>query len=66
MTNSYVEVYLISQSGRLLVDPWKAMIGIEKEISQKEKESIKKLAKNEFKKIPQITQEVINEKLKIA
>jgi len=63
---TYVEVFLISQSGRLLIDPWKTIIGIEKELNKKEKNNLTKLVKKELKKIPKITNKIINRRIKIS
>lgn len=63
---TYVEVYLISQSGRLLIDPWKTIIGIEKKLNSKEKTSLIEFIKKEFKKIPKITHKIINKQIKIS
>lgn len=63
---SYVEVYLISQSGRLLNDPWKTTIGIERKLSIKEKESIENQVKEELEKIPQITNKILKKKFRIV
>lgn len=63
---AYTEVYLISQSGRLLKDPWKTVVGIEKNITSKEKEKITIDVKKELEKIPKITEEIIKKKFRIA
>ncbi len=63
---TYVEVFLISQSGRLLTDPWKTVVGVERELNEKEKNSLNKFIKEELKKIPNITNKIINRKLKVA
>ncbi|MDI3543733.1 MAG: S-adenosylmethionine synthetase [Candidatus Woesearchaeota archaeon] len=63
---TYVEVFLISQSGRLLIDPWKTVIGVERKLDEKEKDTLTKFVKEELKKIPEITKKIINRKLKIA
>jgi len=66
LVGAYTEVFLISQSGRLLIDPWKTVMGIEKDLSKKEIAKIEYLVRKELKKIPIITDEIIKSKYKIA
>jgi len=63
---TYSEVFLISQSGRLLIDPWKTVVGIEKELNKKERNNLKKFIKKELENIPKITSKLIKRQLKIA
>ncbi|MBU2589519.1 MAG: methionine adenosyltransferase [Nanoarchaeota archaeon] len=63
---TYSEVFLISQSGRLLIDPWKTIVGIEKELNKKEIDNLKKFIKKELNNIPQITNKLIKKQFKIA
>jgi S-adenosylmethionine synthetase len=63
---SYIEVYLISQSGRLLKDPWKTIVGIEKNLTSKEKEDLIFDVKKELEKIPRLTGKIIKKKFRIA
>jgi len=63
---SYIEVYLISQSGRLLKDPWKTIVGIEKNLTSKEKEDLIFDVRKELEKIPRLTGKIIKKKFRIA
>ncbi|MDD5376645.1 MAG: methionine adenosyltransferase [Candidatus Gracilibacteria bacterium] len=57
LTGSYVEVYLVSQSGRMLIDPWKTVVYIDKEnITNSE---LRSLIFEELRKIPDITQDFL-------
>lgn len=54
LTKASVQIFLISQSGRSLVDPWKTIVAInEKSINSKE---ILKIIQTELKAMPQLTQ----------
>jgi len=57
MTGSKVEVYLISQSGRTLIDPWKTVVVLKKNGVDSDK--VLKLVQEELKRIPSITDSVI-------
>ena len=64
LTGHYNEVYLISQSGRKLSDPWKVIVkgsGL-----SAEKGKIKEIIKDYLNSIPEITKEIINKKLKLV
>jgi S-adenosylmethionine synthetase len=51
------EVYLVSQSGRDLVDPWKASVFINE--SPTKQQSIKDFVEKEIRKIPQLTESLL-------
>lgn len=60
LTWSYTEVFLVSQSGRSLIDPWKTVVHIDsKFIWNKDLES---LILDELNNIPNITEEFLNGK----
>lgn len=63
---TYTEVFLISQSGRLLIDPWKTIIGIGTKLSEKKKNDLTLFIKKELKKIPRLTNKIIKKEFKIA
>ncbi|MBT3281365.1 hypothetical protein HN865_03635 [Candidatus Woesearchaeota archaeon] len=63
---SYVEVYLISQSGRLLIDPWKTVVGFEKNLTISQKKIIEKEIEKSLNSIPKITKNILNKKYRIA
>jgi len=63
---SYSEVFLISQSGRLLIDPWKTIIGVEKELTSREKSDLKEFLRRELNNLPEITKRLIKKEFKIA
>lgn len=54
----YVEVFLVSQSGRLLIDPWKTIIGIDEKTAFDE-EAMREIVKESLKEIPKITNELL-------
>jgi S-adenosylmethionine synthetase len=58
--NCYVEIFLVSQSGRLLIDPWKTVIGMNKKLNEEEKNNLTDLISRELEKIPNITGEILN------
>ena len=64
--DSYIEVYLISQSGRLLIDPWKTIIGINKHLNKKEKIELIEIVKKELKNIPKLTKKIIKKELNLS
>ncbi|MDP3992572.1 MAG: methionine adenosyltransferase [Nanoarchaeota archaeon] len=66
ISNSYVEVYLISQSGRLLTDPWKTIIGIEKQTNSKEKKKIIAQINKNLREIPKITKKILKNKFRMV
>ncbi len=57
---SYVEVFLVSQSGRLLIDPWKTVIGINKKLTWEERDLINRLVSQKLKDIPKITARILD------
>lgn len=57
LTGSYVEVYLVSQSGRKLIDPWKTVIYIDKENTTSPE--LRSLVYEELRKIPNITEDFL-------
>jgi S-adenosylmethionine synthetase len=65
-TKAYTEVFLLSQSGRLLVDPWRTIIGIEKDLKKEERIYLIKFIQKELERIPKITKRVVNLKIRIS
>lgn len=62
-TGNYVEVCLISQSGKLIIKPWATIVRIGGE--QEEKiDVLKKIVREELAEIPNITGEIIKQKIK--
>lgn len=57
------EVYLVSQSGRDLVDPWFSIIALPK--SCKHKKEINNLISAELSKIPELTQGLLEGKYRL-
>ena len=55
------EIFIASQSGRDLMDPWIVAINIPKGFSKKEE--LENFVKDEIKKIPMITKKVLNRKI---
>lgn len=61
LTQKYVEVYIISQSGRDLLNPWKTFITVENnEIKQ---EDIINIVEEELTNIPKIKDDLLKGKI---
>lgn len=58
----YNEVFLASQSGRDLLDPWITLIALPKGIDKKQ---IEKIVTHEIKNIPKITLNIVNNQIKL-
>jgi len=56
-TWSYTEVYLVSQSWRYLLDPWKTLVYTDK--SNLNNKKIYQIIESELNNIPQITEEFL-------
>ena len=56
------EVFLISQSGRDLLDPWVVLVNVPKGFALQKK--LENILKEEIKKIPSITDKVLSGKIK--
>lgn len=57
------EIFIASQSGRDLIDPWIVAINIPKGFSKKEE--LENFVKDEIKRIPIITKKVLNRKIRL-
>ncbi|MBU1110525.1 methionine adenosyltransferase [Patescibacteria group bacterium] len=57
------EVYLVSQSGRELIDPWKTCVVVDQGFIEIDK--LRKFIEAEHKKIPSITQGVLDQKYRL-
>jgi len=57
-TWEYTEVYLVSQSGRYLLDPWKILVFLDKKYVNDSK--IQKIIEKELSSIPSITEDFLN------
>ena len=57
------EVFIVSQSGRYLLDPWIIMVNIQNDFHKKD--VIEKLVLEEIKKIQSLTSKIINNKFKL-
>ena len=62
-TGGYVETYLISQSGKLLTRPWKAIIGMTEDFGNKEE--MTQFILKELDKIPSITERILEQKYRL-
>lgn len=60
--DTYCEVYLVSQTGRSLIDPWRVNVNIGKKVDEKKLESI--IAKN-MKNMTKITDKLIQRKINL-
>lgn len=60
------EVFIVSQSGRLLLDPWIVNVNIDAPVTEDLRSIISTLLKEEVKNIPQITQDLLDKKLTIC
>lgn len=58
----YNEVFLASQSGRDLLDPWIILIALPKGLDKKQ---IEKIVTREIKNIPKITSGIVNNQIKL-
>lgn len=56
-TWGYVEAYLVSQSGRSLIDPWKTMVYVDNNFLWNKE--LEKIIDDELKSIPKITEEFL-------
>lgn len=54
------QIYIVSQSGRNLLDPWITIIAVPEPFN--DKKALEKLVKNELKKMPSLTQEILKSK----
>lgn len=59
------EVYLISQSGRDLVDPWKVAVYIDNQDLSK-KEEVRKIIEREIPEIPKLTDRILKFEFKLS
>jgi S-adenosylmethionine synthetase len=64
--NVYVEVFLVSQSGRSLIDPWVTVVGVNKKITPEEREEMEKIVKQNLQEIPKITKELLDNSIKLC
>lgn len=63
----YNEVFLVSQSGRALINPWKAVVKVDQSVLTPDMSAqIERLLASELDKIPGLTQEFIDGALMIA
>lgn len=63
LTKKRTEVYIISQSGRDLIDPWKTVVVVEDDYMNYDE--ILKIVDEEIKNIPKLTNDIINKKVRI-
>ncbi len=68
LTNAYTEVYLMSQSGRLIKDPWKVVIKNDRLNSSTENEDrtqVRKMVRDALDSVGEVTTDLVNGKLDI-
>lgn len=63
---SYCEVFLISQSGRLLIDPWQTIVGIEHRLTPSEKKDLTTSIQESLKTIPLLTARLLRKECPLA
>ena len=64
MTGDYVEVFLISQSGRALKDPWKTMVGMKKRLP--DEQLVRDVVIDELDKSDKITEGIVRGKITLS